>query len=48
MYSQDGNTALHSAAYGDYLDIVKLLLEQGSNPNSRNNVSQNMSKNCKL
>jgi ankyrin repeat protein len=32
-----GNTALHMACANNHIDIVKLLLKHGANPNSTNN-----------
>ena len=35
---QDGNTAMHLAAYKDNLSVVKYLVEHGGDVNAKNNV----------
>ena len=36
---QDGRTALHEAAYGNQMDVVRVLLEHGADITLQTNVS---------
>ena len=38
LFSQDGNTALHYATSGGYVNCMKLLLEGGADINLKNKV----------
>lgn len=39
IYFQHGNVAMHYAARGGYLDLVKYLIRKGADPNSLNDVN---------
>ena len=39
MFSQDGVSPLHRAAYNGYLQVVKLLIQNGASSTQCNNVS---------
>ena len=39
MFSQDGDSPLHVAAYGGHLQVVKLLIQNGASSTQCNKVS---------